>query len=217
MRVATELIRGAEERDYEAVAKALARWWDSPGFDSDAARRERAALVPRLYLQHFADSSFVIERDGELLGFLIGFLSASRGDEGYIHFAGIDPALRRAGLGRALYERFFELCLAAGRNCVRAVTSPGNTRSIAFHRALGFSFEAGDFELEGLPVKRDYDGRELHRVCFVRVLGDGRPDCVALVSSAAGRGGSTRAADPRSAHVDRAPGGCLCGASAGGR
>jgi len=68
-----------------------APWWTMPGFDTEAAARERAALVPRLWLQHFAGTSWIVERGGQLEGFLIAFLSPDRADEGYIHFVGVAP------------------------------------------------------------------------------------------------------------------------------
>jgi ribosomal protein S18 acetylase RimI-like enzyme len=163
-------LRSATIADYPDIAGALQTWWDSPGFDTEAARKERAALVPRLWLQHFAGTSLIAEEDGALRGFLIGFLSNDRDDEGYIHFVGVAPPARRGGIGRALYERFFETCRAAGRARVRAVTTPTNERSIAYHRALGFELEPGDGDRDGIPFKRDYDGPGLDRTCFVRAL-----------------------------------------------
>jgi ribosomal protein S18 acetylase RimI-like enzyme len=148
------------------VAEALQVWWTMPGFDTEAAARERAALVPRLWLQHFAGTSTIAERGGQLAGFLIAFLSQDRQDEGYIHFVGVVPDLRGQGIGRQLYERFFERCRHAGRHRVRCVTSPGNSNSIAFHEAMGFAVErTGD-----AVVKPDYDGPGLARVAFVRSL-----------------------------------------------
>ena len=73
-----------------------------------------------------------------------------------MHFVGVDPGRRGSGLGRALYERFFDA--VAPRSTVRAVTSPANERSIAFHRAIGFEVET---------VAEDYDGRGAARVLFV--------------------------------------------------
>lgn len=157
-------IRTATEADYATVAAALQSWWTMPGFDTPAAARERAALVPRLWLQHFAGTSLVAERGGRLDGFLIGFLSQDREDEGYIHFVGVAPDRRGEGIGRQLYERFFELCRRAGRRRVRCVTSPTNTVSIGFHQAMGFELErTGD-----VVAKPDYDGPGLARVTFVR-------------------------------------------------
>src|SRR5580658_2459556 len=136
-------VRKASEADYSNVAAALQTWWTMPGFDREAAARERAALVPRLWLQHFAGTSLVAEGDRRFVGFLIGFLSPDRAEEGYIHFVGVAPDARGKGVGRALYERFFDLCRQAGRARVCCVTSPQNSSSIAFHAAMGFDAEPG--------------------------------------------------------------------------
>ena len=55
--------------------------------------------------------------------------------------------------------REYRLYGLAGGRVVRAVTSPVNERSVAFHRALGFEVER---------VDRDYDGRGESRVLLVR-------------------------------------------------
>jgi ribosomal protein S18 acetylase RimI-like enzyme len=161
-------LRHAREDDYPAIAGALQTWWTLPGFKSEAGARERAALVPRLWLQHFATTSLVAERNGGFVGFLIGFLSQSRQDEGYIHFVGVAPKARGVGIGRTLYERFFHLCVRAGRDKVRCVTSPHNLSSIAFHAAMGFDVEPGTEGTSTVLAKTDYDGPGVHRVAFVR-------------------------------------------------
>jgi ribosomal protein S18 acetylase RimI-like enzyme len=113
-----------------------------------------AAMLPKLFFVHFRDTSFVAEDDdGSLAGFLCGFRSQTFPDEAYIHFVGVDPARRTAGLGRALYEQFF--AAVPERTVVRAVTSPVNEGSVAFHRALGFEVER---------IDDDYDGRGEARV-----------------------------------------------------
>jgi ribosomal protein S18 acetylase RimI-like enzyme len=116
-----------------------------------------AAMLPKLFFVHFRDTSFVAEEDGRLAGFLCGFRSQTFDDEAYIHFVGVDPAQRGSGLGRLLYERFFEA--VRPRTVVRAVTSPVNESSVAFHRALGFEVER---------VDDDYDGQGEARVLLVR-------------------------------------------------
>ena len=157
-------LRSPTEADYPAIALAIQSWWTLPGLDTAAAARERAALVPRLWLQHFASTSLVAERDGGLAGFLIGFLSQDRDDESYIHFVGVAPDQRGRGIGCQLYERFFELSRRGRRSRVRCVTSPSNTLSIAFHEAMGFEIERSD----GAIAKPDYDGPGVARVAFVR-------------------------------------------------
>ena len=112
-----------------------------------------------MFFVHFRDTSFVAEEDGELAGFICGFRSQTHDDEAYIHFVGVDPARRGSGLGRTLYERFFEA--VKPRTTVRAVTSPVNERSVAFHRALGFEVER---------VDESYDGAGEPRVLLVKHL-----------------------------------------------
>ncbi len=140
-------IRHAEPDDYLRVAAVIDEWWGG---------RPMAAMLPKLFFVHFRDTSFVAEEDGELAGFLCGFRSQTFDDEAYVHFIGVDPARRGTGLGRELYARFFEA--VAPRRVVRAVTSPLNERSIAFHQAIGF-------EVEG--VVEDYDGQGSARALFV--------------------------------------------------
>ena len=118
-------------------------------------------MLPRLFFTHFRDTSFVAERNGELTGFLVGFLSQSDPEAAYVHFVGVSPSERGSGLGRELYERFFEAARAEGRRAVSCVTSPANEGSIAFHRAIGF--EPG-------PAQAGYDGPGEDRVVLTRAL-----------------------------------------------
>jgi ribosomal protein S18 acetylase RimI-like enzyme len=143
-------LRHAEPADYGRVIEVIDHWWGG---------REMAAMLPKLFFVHFRDTSFVAEEDGELAGFICGFRSQTYADEAYVHFVGVDPGRRTSGLGRALYERFFEA--VAPRTVVRAVTAPVNERSVAFHRAMGFQVER---------VDEDYDGRGQARVLLVKDL-----------------------------------------------
>ncbi|WP_063807339.1 hypothetical protein [Streptomyces caeruleatus] len=72
----------------------------------------------------------------------------------------------------------------AGRQEVRAITSPADTGSIAFHRAMGFDLEEGDREVDGLPVHSDYDGPGQDRVCFHKKIAS--PAEASAVRSCAG-------------------------------
>jgi predicted GNAT superfamily acetyltransferase len=141
--------RTATAADYDRVIAVVDDWWGRP---------IRHAL-PRVFLDHFHATSTVAESDGELAGFLIGFLSPSLPDAAYIHFVGVSPRWRGNGLARSLYERFFALAEADARQVVRAITAPRNAASIAFHTAMGFTVSA--------PVP-DYDGASSPKVIFER-------------------------------------------------
>jgi ribosomal protein S18 acetylase RimI-like enzyme len=144
------VIRHAEPLDYGRVIAVVDEWWGG---------RAMAPMLPKLFFVHFRDTSFVAEEDDRLAGFLCGFRSQTYDDEAYVHFMGVDPSSRGSGLGRALYERFFES--VRPRSVVRAVTAPMNARSVAFHRAIGFEVER---------VDDDYDGRGEARVLLVKRL-----------------------------------------------
>ncbi|PSK88757.1 ribosomal protein S18 acetylase RimI-like enzyme [Murinocardiopsis flavida] len=174
-------IRTARPDDFARIAAVIDDWWGRP----------MQSAVPRLFLDHFHPTSLAADiadtgnrgdgggggdggdggdggggggggdgRDG-LAGFLIGFPSPAQPDAAYIHFVGISPDHRRTGLGARFYERFFAIAREAGRSRVRAITSPVNTRSAAFHRAMGFT-ESG-------PIA-DYDGPGADRLLFERTL-----------------------------------------------
>ncbi|MFG3260140.1 GNAT family N-acetyltransferase [Streptomyces sp. NPDC048172] len=145
-------VRTARPADFDAIIAVVDDWWGRP------ASRD----LTRVFLDHFFATSLVAEdADGELAGFVVGFLSPSEPAYAYIHFTGVSPAMRRTGLARDLYERFFVRAREDGRTAVKAVTSPVNARSIAFHEAMGFTASA--------PVA-DYDGPSLDRVVFRREL-----------------------------------------------
>lgn len=154
-------IRQIRPSDYRPVISVIDEWWNG---------RHMADMLPRLFFEHFNDTSFAAERNGELAGFLIGFVSQSRPDEAYIHFVGVRPGERGRGLGRQLYEQFFDVVQARGCALVRAVTAPVNQGSVRFHQRLGFDIEPGDSQAAGVPVASGYDGTGHDRVRFVKNL-----------------------------------------------
>ena len=162
-------LRHPVEDDHGRVMAVMDEWWG--GLGGEAGSLYRATLLPRLYFQHFTDTSYVQDLpDGRLGAFLVGFVSQSIPGTGYIHFVGVAPALRRTGVGGALYRRFFADVAARGVRKVHSITGVGNRRSVAFHTRLGFTLEPGDAEVDGLPVHRNYDGPGRDSVKFVKHL-----------------------------------------------
>jgi len=154
-------IRPAQPADHKQIVDVIPAWWGG---------RDLRHAVPRLFLDHFADTSFIAEQSGRMTGFLVGFLSPRRPREGYAHFMGVDPAWHGRGIGRLLYEQFFGLCRAQGRDTVRACTSPINRASVAFHQKMGFDLVPGDDQSEGIPFIRDYNRPGDPKVEFVKRL-----------------------------------------------
>lgn len=155
------VLRSLREEDYPQVIRVLDDWWGG---------RQMTNRLPRLFFQHFADTSFAIEEERRVIAFLVGFISQARPGEAYIHFMGVDPACRGRGFGRMLYERFFTAAKERGATSMHCITSPVNKGSVAFHRAMGFDLAPGDTEIDGVPVHADYDGRGGPRVVFLKEI-----------------------------------------------
>ena len=128
------------------------------------------SLLPRLFFDHFQGTSFVAERAGVPVGFLVGFRSQTDPAVAYVHFVAVAPEARRSGIGRQLYERFFAAASAISCRSVESITSPVNHASIAFHRRMGFAIVPGDGTYDGLPVWRDHAGPGQHRLVLRRLL-----------------------------------------------
>jgi ribosomal protein S18 acetylase RimI-like enzyme len=112
-----------------------------------------------LLIYEFGDTAFVVRgEEGEVVAYVFGLLTP-RG-VGYIHLVAVRDGHRREGLARALYERFATAARELGASSLKAFTQAENTRSIAFHRAMGFTVT----EVE------DYVGPGEMRVVFTREL-----------------------------------------------
>jgi ribosomal protein S18 acetylase RimI-like enzyme len=125
--------------DLSAVADEPREFWGD---------RNLPALHHPLLVHEFGETALVIRGGGDgasgrgdgggrVIAYLFGLLTPS--GVGYIHLVAVRDGHRREGLARRLYERFEELAREHGAQALKAFTQPVNTRSIAFHRALGFS------------------------------------------------------------------------------
>ena len=150
-------IRNSNPEDHHRIINVLKDWWGG---------RDLTWMLPKLFLIHFHNTSFIVEKRDELVAFLIGFLSPSKQNEGYIHFAGVHPDYRGIGIGEHLYSHFFKICRENRRNIIRACTSPVNKGSIEFHKNIGFEISKGNSKIEGLQVTLDYNKPNDPKVLF---------------------------------------------------
>jgi GNAT superfamily N-acetyltransferase len=130
--------RPITKADFDFIVRVIDHWWDGP----------IAILAHPVFFYELGGHARVVEDtegDGEVVGFLLGFIAPrserteGTGDVGYVHLVGIHPKHRRQGVGRALYHDFIETCRAAGCTQMKAVTQPGNVGSLQFHQAIGWT------------------------------------------------------------------------------
>ena len=150
-------IRNTLPTDYQRVISVMIDWWNG---------RDLRYMLPKIFFIHFCNTSFIVEAEDQLLAFLVGFMSQTDDNVGYIHFVGVHPEFRKKGIGRELYSQFFNKCKLNKRRIIKSCTSPVNKLSIAFHQRMGFLIETGDGVIDGMPVTLNYLGVNAPKVLF---------------------------------------------------
>jgi GNAT superfamily N-acetyltransferase len=146
--------RPPEKRDYDLIVQVIDRWWGGP----------TSALAHPIFFYELGDLARIVEDDGIMVGFLLGFIAQSKqgGSVGYVHLVGIHPDHRRRGVGRLLYEAFEADCRKAGVSRLKAITTLGNEGSQIFHQVLGWDM----VEVE------NYAGPGRPRIVFTKEFGN---------------------------------------------
>src|SRR5580658_10326090 len=151
-------IEPVRDGDLAEILRTFDQFWgDSRHVDVDMLRHFHHPM----FFREFADTAFTARQvpDGEIVGYLLGFV-APTGD-GYIHFVAVRDDARTLGLGRRLYETFAVAAAQRGATALKALTSPENTGSQAFHRRMGFT---------DMTVVQDYEGSGRTRIVMRRPL-----------------------------------------------
>lgn len=144
------ITRPLGKQDYDHIVQIIDRWWGGP----------TTALAHPIFFYELGGLARVVEHDGILVGFLLGFVAPGPPKTGYVHLVGIHPDYRRRGVGKVLYQTFEEDARTAGCTRLKAITTLGNEGSIAFHKALGWA----------VTFVEDYAGPARPRVVFNKNL-----------------------------------------------
>jgi ribosomal protein S18 acetylase RimI-like enzyme len=115
--------------------------------------RETRSLHHPIWLRQFAEDAFMVREDDQLVRYLLG---VTRAPVGYVHLVASRSDRRNLGMGRRLYDAFQAHARERGASEIQAITTTGNTGSIAFHERLGFTARVVD----------DYAGPGQPRVLF---------------------------------------------------
>lgn len=121
-----------------------------------------------VFLYEFGNTAYVAKEGDIVVGYLFGLL-AQTGPVAYVKFVGVRQSHRRQGIARKLYECFVKYAKTKGCRQLKAITSPGNKTSIAFHRGMGMEL-LGKPNEDGIPVIKDYSGPGIDRVVFLKKI-----------------------------------------------
>jgi len=142
--------RKITKADFDRIVEVIDHWWGGP----------ISTFAHPIFFHELGDNALIAEKEGRMIGFLLGFIVFKSPKTGYVHLVGIHPDFRRQGVGRVLYEQFTERCRGLGCQRMKAITTAGNEGSIRFHEAVGWKTE--DVE--------DYAGPGRRRLVFTRDL-----------------------------------------------
>ncbi|MGA5320951.1 GNAT family N-acetyltransferase [Streptomyces seoulensis] len=120
--------------------------------------RDLRSLHLQALVQEFGPTCLVARAEDGIRGYVFGFVTPD--GTGYVHLIATREDARGIGLGGRLYRAFAEAAERHGAQRLKAITSVGNSGSIAFHRSLGFEAEVVD----------DYDGPGRAMAVFHRDL-----------------------------------------------
>jgi GNAT superfamily N-acetyltransferase len=152
-------IEPCTKRDFDQIYTDLADFWGSD--------RTRTAHHP-IFVHELNQAAWVIRDHGTVVAYLFGFMSQD-GQTGYCHLVAVRRSHQGRGLARQLYEYFGEWAASQGASRLKAITSPANDASIAFHHGLGFELQ-GEPDERGVHVVRNYGGPGVDRVVFLKPL-----------------------------------------------
>jgi GNAT superfamily N-acetyltransferase len=144
--------RRITKKDFDEIVEVIDRWWDGP----------INTFAHPIFFYELGEQALAIEDDGQLIGFLLGFIAHEPARTGYVHLVGIHPEYRRRGVGRRLYDSFTDACIRARCERLKAITTLGNEGSQRFHLAMGW--DACEID--------DYAGPGRKRIVFTRDLGE---------------------------------------------
>src|SRR5262249_21179158 len=147
------------DQDYSQILDELHEFW---------GERDTRHLHHPFLVHEFGNSAFVIRNGAQVVAYLFGFLSQTE-PVGYVHTVAVRVSARRRRLAQELFGHFVEFARRHGCKHVKAITTPSNLESIAFHKSLGMQL-LGEPNSDGIAVGPDYAGRSAARVVFWKAI-----------------------------------------------
>jgi GNAT superfamily N-acetyltransferase len=148
-------ISACTQQDYSQILEELPEFWDG---------RDTRHLHHPFLIHEFGNSAFTIRGGSQVVAYLFGFVSQTE-PVGYVHTIAVRASARRQRLAHHLFNHFVQFARRQGCQHIKAITTPSNLGSVAFHKSLGMQL-LGEPNSDGIPVVTDYAGRGTARVVF---------------------------------------------------
>ena len=148
-------IENCSQSDFHEILTDISQFWGSD--------RTLNTHHP-MFIHEFGDTAFVIKDNGSVVAYLFGFLSQTQ-KTGYVHLIGVRHSFQNKGLGTLLYCHFATYVKDRGYTKLKAITTPTNNLSIAFHKKIGMKL-LGTKNEDGIEVIKNYSAPGQDRVVF---------------------------------------------------
>lgn len=120
--------------------------------------------------RYFANTCFVAEKEGQIIGFILGWISQVDNTIAYVHNICVIPKNRKNKIASSLYDRFIRAVKDNGCDRIFLIAGSTNKISINFHKSLGFraSDEGEAIIIDGVRAVKDYNGPGEHKVVLCK-------------------------------------------------
>ena len=132
---------------------------------------ERKAIY-HYFTKFFKNTSLVFEDNGNIKGFLLGFISQENNENAYIHLLCIKKDLRGQNMASNLVEKFISIVSSLDCKKVFLVCKPSNKTAIKFYNKMGFLPLHSDktIIIDDINVFKDYDGPYEDKIVFFKSI-----------------------------------------------
>ncbi len=128
----------------------------------------------KIILRYFGNSCFVADYNGDIVGFLLGFVSQVHDKTYFMWQIGVDPSIRGKGIGKMLLEKAEKEARKLGCSRIELTIDPKNKLSKRLFEKMGYinvSAKEGDFvRLMGNIAVKDYYKPERHFMLYEKKL-----------------------------------------------
>jgi len=128
----------------------------------------------KIMLRYFCNSCFVADYNGNIVGFVLGFVSQVHDKTYFLWQIGIDESIRERGIGKMLLEKVEEEVRKLGCNRIELTIDPKNIPSKRLFEKMGYlnisSKEGRLIDVMGNIAVKDYYKPGRHFMVYEKKL-----------------------------------------------